>query len=93
MNSQNTSEINDSIFNRYLSMLREKEQRMLHMGDEISRLTIAENENKRKDEIIQELRTKIAQMDIATAVSDNRKISTNYFHANTKLIRIMHVAC
>ena len=49
-------------------MLREKEQRLLHMGEEISRLTIASNESKRKDDVINDLRNKIAHLDIISTV-------------------------
>nr|XP_004225891.2 coiled-coil domain-containing protein 27 [Ciona intestinalis] len=43
----------------YVSMLREKEQRLLHMGDEIMRLSVLEGECKRKDGVISELRGKL----------------------------------
>ena len=59
----------ESGLNRYITMLHEKEQRLLHMGDELNRLALAEDESKKKDEVILELRHKIAQMEMKTAVS------------------------
>ncbi|CAK8695409.1 unnamed protein product [Clavelina lepadiformis] len=44
-------------------MLREKEQRLLHMGDEISRLSATEAECRRKDDVISDLRNKVADME------------------------------
>lgn len=52
------------IFNlliRYVELLREKEKRILHMGDEISRLAMYESESERKDRLILELRERIKQ--------------------------------
>uniref|UniRef100_H2Y001 FHA domain-containing protein n=1 Tax=Ciona intestinalis TaxID=7719 RepID=H2Y001_CIOIN len=49
----------NNIHSRYVSMLREKEQRLLHMGDEIMRLSVLEGECKRKDGVISELRGKL----------------------------------
>ncbi|XP_067826681.1 forkhead-associated domain-containing protein 1 isoform X2 [Heptranchias perlo] len=43
-------------------LLQEKDQRMLRMGDEISRLCVFENESKRKDTIIANLRDEIAAL-------------------------------
>ena len=64
LNRENDSE------HRYVSMLREKEQRLLQMGDELSKFALAEDEGKKKDEMINELRHKIAHMEMATAVSN-----------------------
>ena len=57
------------VLNRYVSMLREKEQRLMRMGDDLSRLTLVEDESRKKDEVIEDLRHRIAEMEITTAVS------------------------
>lgn len=49
-------------------MLREKEQRLLHMGEEISRLAEANLENQRKDDVINDLRNKIGHLNIIASV-------------------------
>ena len=54
---------------RYVTMLREKEERLLQMGNEISRLTMSKNESSKKDEEIQKLRQKILQVETAASVS------------------------
>ncbi|XP_076810057.1 coiled-coil domain-containing protein 27-like isoform X1 [Clavelina lepadiformis] len=56
----------------YVAMLREKEQRLLHMGDEISRLSATEAECRRKDDVISDLRNKVADMEQQILVHDGR---------------------
>ena len=48
---------------RYISLLREKEHRSLQMGDELSKLIAIEKDNARKNNLIEELRNKLENME------------------------------